>query len=133
MFAFLLTIFLFSLTFFMWSGLLYETRHSINWSYTQLPEVMLIASGSISFIILLHIIIGLSRCFYILNKIKNETKRYTKQEFLNYIDTQQDVPTLNTKNAWLVLGYSIKEYIYKGKANRKHISKNLFDERFVEN
>jgi hypothetical protein len=132
MFGFLFIAFLLSLMLFMTSGLVYETRNNINLIFPNLPEVLLITSGSLSLLILLHIIVALSRSFYVLNKIKNKTKSYTKEEFLKFIESQQDVPELDTKNGWLLLGYAIKEYIYKGKVNRKHISKNLFEERYPE-
>lgn len=130
MFGFLFIAFLMSLMLFMSSGIVYAAKENTNWIFPNLPEVLLITSGSISLIILLHIIVALSRSFYVLNKIKNKTKSYTKEEFLKFIETQKDVPELDTKNGWLLLGYAIKEYIYKGQVNRKHLSKNLFEERF---
>lgn len=77
-------------------------------------------------------VVALTRGFYIEHTIKNQTNKYTKEEFLEFIEKQKDVPDLNTDNIWRLFGYAIKEYIYKGKANRKYISKNIFLDRFPE-
>lgn len=78
--------------------------------------------------------IYLMRALYVRNKsikkIEKITKKYTKEEFLNFIENQRDLETGSIKES-KKLNFFIKEIIYKGNFNMKTIATNIFNERFI--